>query len=31
MNNLRYADVNHPCGRKRRGTKEPFDKGERGG
>ena len=29
INNLRYADDNHPYGRKRRGTKEPLDEGER--
>ena len=30
INNLRYADDNHPNGRKWRGTKEPLDEGERG-
>ena len=29
MNNLRYVDNTTP-GRKRRGTKEPVDEGERG-
>ena len=28
-NNLRYADDQHPNGRKQRGTKEPLDEGER--
>ena len=28
--NLRYADWHHLYGRKRRGTKEPLDKSERG-
>ena len=30
INNLRYVDDNHSNGRKRRGTKEPFDEGEGG-
>ena len=30
INNLRYADNNHPYGRKWRGTKEPLGEGERG-
>ena len=30
INNLRYADDNHPYGRKWRGIKEPLDEGERG-
>ena len=30
INNLRYVDDNHPNDRKRRGTKEPHDAGERG-
>ena len=30
INNLRYADDNHPYGRKQRGTKEPLDESERG-
>ena len=30
INNLRYADDNHPYGRKRRRTKEPPDESERG-
>ena len=30
INNLRYADEQHPYGRKQRGTKEPLDEGERG-
>ena len=25
INNLRYADEQHPYGRKQRGTKEPLD------
>ena len=29
INNLRYANFCHPYGRKRRGTKEPLDEGER--
>ena len=29
INNLRYAHDTHPYGRKRRGTKEPLDEGER--
>ena len=29
ISHLRYAD-DHPYGRKRRGTKEPVDEGERG-
>ena len=29
INNLRYAD-HHPYGRKRRGTKGPFEESERG-
>ena len=29
INNLRYADDNHPYGRKQR-TKEPLDESERG-
>ena len=29
-NNLRYADNHHHYGRKRRGTKESLDEGERG-
>ena len=29
INNLRYADDNHPYGRKQRGIKEPFDESER--
>ena len=29
INNLRYADDNHPYGRKQRGSKEPLDEGER--
>ena len=28
INNLRYADDNHPYGRKERGIKEPLDEGE---
>ena len=28
INNLRYADMHHPYGRKRR-TKEPLDESER--
>ena len=31
INNLRYADEQHPYGRKQRGTKEPFDESERAG
>ena len=31
INNLRYVDDNYSNGRKWRGTKEPFDEGERGG
>ena len=30
INNLRYADDNHPYDWKGRGTKEPLDEGERG-
>ena len=30
INNLRYADDNHPYGRKSRGTKKPLDESERG-
>ena len=30
INNLRYADDNHPYGRKRRRTKESLDESERG-
>ena len=30
INNLRYADDNHPFGRKRRRTKEPLDESETG-
>ena len=30
INNLRYADDNHPNGRKQRGTKELLDEGEGG-
>ena len=30
INNLRYADDNHPYGRKQRGSKELFDESERG-
>ena len=30
INNLRYADDNHPYGRKQRRSKEPLDEGERG-
>ena len=30
INNLRYADDHRTYGRKRRGTKEPLDEGERG-
>ena len=30
INNLRYADDNHPYGRNGRGTKEPLDESERG-
>ena len=30
VNNLRYADDTTLNGRKKRGTKEPFDEGERG-
>ena len=30
INNLRYAEDIHDKGRKRRGTKEPLDEGERG-
>ena len=29
INNLRYADNNHPYSRKQRGTKEPLDESER--
>ena len=29
INNLRYADIHHPNGRKWRGTKEPLDESER--
>ena len=29
INNLKYADDATPNGRKGRGTKEPFDEGER--
>ena len=29
INNLRYADDNHPYGRKQRGSKEPLDESER--
>ena len=29
INNLRYKENTHPYGRKRRGTKEPFDENER--
>ena len=30
INNLRYADDNHPYGRKQRGSEELFDESERG-
>ena len=30
INNLRYAEDNHPYGRKWRGIKEPLDESERG-
>ena len=30
INSLRYADDNHPYGKKQRRTKEPFDESERG-
>ena len=30
INNLRYADNNHPYGRKQIGTKEPLNEGEKG-
>ena len=30
INNLRYADDNHPYGRKQRRTKEPLDESETG-
>ena len=30
INNLRYADGNHPYDRKQRRTKEPLDESERG-
>ena len=30
INNIRYADDNHPYGRKGRGTKKPLDESESG-